>query len=82
MSLALSCLGLLAYVGISVRVSFALFAVATLGAWVVGIVAFALALGARGTRNLLARASLVVALGYLIAMSIVWLNVIVAWVRQ
>ncbi|MBM3130222.1 MAG: hypothetical protein FJ009_16555 [Chloroflexi bacterium] len=81
-SLALSGIGLLAYVGISARAPFALFALATLGAWLVGIVALALAaFGARGAHQSLARVSIAVACGYLIGMSIVLLNVIVTWLR-
>ena len=80
-SLALECLGLLAYAIITTRASFALFAIATLGAWLLGIVALGIAVRARVARKSLARLSITVALGYLIATSIVLLNVVVVWLR-
>ena len=80
-SLALSVVNLLTYAIITTRASFALFAVATLGAWLLGIVALGIAVRARVARKSLARISITVALGYLIATSIVLLNVVVIWLR-
>jgi hypothetical protein len=81
-SLALSVVSLLAYAGISARASFALFVVATVGALCAGIIALALGVRARAENKRLAMLSRVVALGYLLALSIVLLNIIVTWMRR
>lgn len=81
-SLALSIVSLLVYVSIIARVPIALFAAATIGALVASIAALALGVRARAGNKLWATLSIVVALGYLLTMSIVLFDLIVAWVRR
>ncbi|MDY7077351.1 MAG: hypothetical protein SXV54_10560 [Chloroflexota bacterium] len=88
-SLVLSIVSLVVYVSVIEGASATVFVVSTVGAFVAGVVSLVLALvarkqigqqGAKSKGRLLVTMSIVVAVGYLVCVSIVMLNIVVQWV--
>jgi hypothetical protein len=88
-SLVLSVVSLIVYVGIIEGASAIVFAISTGGAFTAGVASLALGLGARKQVRrqehkpkgaLLATMSVVVATAYLVCISIVMLNIVIQWV--